>query len=101
MVDRETIFDQAKARAAETAPAPADRPIAAALTAIGFGLLVVAAFLALRWLGAAEWVAWLGAALIYGLIAYGDCLLGWRRHRAEYAEALADLKDGAPPHSVH
>jgi len=99
--DRPNIFERAKARADADAPAPAGTPIAAALTALGFGLFVIAAFFALRWLGSAEWVAWIGAACIYGLIAYGDCLLGWRRHRAEYAEALADLKSQAPPQSLH
>ncbi len=96
-----TIFDQAKARADEIAPAPADTPIAAAATAFGFGLLVVFIYFALTWLGAPYWAAWAGAAAAYAGIAYGDCLLGWNRHRAEYKEALAELKLTAPPRSMH
>jgi hypothetical protein len=97
-----TPFEQAKARADEIAPAPADTPIAAAATAFGFGLLVIFLFLAGQWLGAPDWLAWLGAAAIYAAIAYGDCLLGWNRHRAEYKQALADLKDaGAGVSSLH
>lgn len=97
-----TIFEAAKARADETAPAPQDTPIAAAATAFGFGLFVIFLFLAIQWLGAPTWAAWVGAALAYGAIAYGDCLLGWNRHRAEYRQALADLKDaGVGASSLH
>jgi hypothetical protein len=96
-----TPFDQAKARADEIAPAPQDTPIAAAATAFGFGLLVIFMFLAIQWLGAPYWVAWAGAAVAYAGIAYGDCLLGWNRHKAEYKEALEDLKASAPPRSMH
>jgi fatty acid desaturase len=96
-----TPFDQAKARADEIAPAPADTPVAAAATAFGFGLLVIFLFLAIQWLGAPDWVAWLGAAAIYAAIAYGDCVLGWNRHKAEYKEALEELKANAPPRSMH
>lgn len=85
-------FEKAKAHADEVAPAPADTPIAAAATAFGFGLLVVFLFLAFQWLGAPDWSAWLGAAAIYGAIAYGDCVLGWNRHKREYSDALAELK---------
>lgn len=96
-----TIFERAKARADEVAPAPVDTPIAAAATAFGFGLFVIFVFLALRWLGTPEWVAWVGAAAAYAGIAYGDCLLGWNRHKREYQDALADLKGQAPPRSLH
>ena len=97
-----TIFERAKARADDIAPAPADKPIVAAATAFGFGLFVVFIFLALQWLGAPDWAAWFIAALVYAGIAYGDCLLGWNRHRAEYHQALADLKDeGVGASSVH
>ncbi len=95
------IFDQAKARADAIAPAPADTPVAAAATAFGFGLLVVFIYFALVWLGAPDWAAWVGAALAYGGIAYGDCLLGWNRHKAEYKQALEDLKGQLPPRSMH
>lgn len=96
-----TIFERAKARADEIAPAPADTPIAAAGTAFGFGLLVIFMFLALQWLGAPDWAAWAGAALAYGAIAYGDCLIGWNRHREEYADALDELKAQMPPRPLH
>ena len=96
-----TPFDQAKARADEIAPAPADTPVAAAATAFGFGLLVIFLFLALEWLGAPTWVAWAGAAIAYAAIAYGDCLLGWNRHKAEYKDALEELKANAPPRAMH
>jgi hypothetical protein len=95
------IFERAKARADAIAPAPADTPVAAAATAFGFGLLVIFMFLALQWLGAPDWAAWLGAAAAYAGIAYGDCLLGWNRHKAEYKDALADLKAEAPARSMH
>ena len=96
-----TIFDQAKAHADEIAPPPADTPVVAAATAFGFGLLVIFIYFALSWLGAPYWVAWIGAAAAYAGIAYGDCLLGWNRNRAEYKDALADLKSGATPPSFH
>ncbi len=96
-----TPFDRAKARADAIAPAPADTPLAAAATAFGFGLLVIFIFLAIQWLGAPDWAAWAGAALAYAGIAYGDCVLGWNRHKAEYKDALADLKSEAPPRSMH
>ena len=95
------IFERAKTRADAIAPAPADTPLAAAATAFGFGLLVIFIFLAAQWLGAPDWVAWLAAALAYAAIAYGDCLIGWNRHKAEYRDALADLKSEAPPRSMH
>ena len=96
-----TIFDRAKAHANETAPAPVDTPVAAAATAFGFGLLVIFIFLALQWLGAPDWAAWLGAAAAYAAIAYGDCRIGWNRHTTAYKDALADLKTGAPPSAMH
>jgi hypothetical protein len=95
------IFEAAKAHTDATAPAPADTPIAAALTALGFGVFVIGVFFAIRWLGGAEWVAWIGAALIYAAIAYGDSLLGWARHRREYQQKLADLKSERSTISVH
>jgi hypothetical protein len=94
-------FEHAKARADEVAPAPVDTPLAAAATAFGFGLLVVFLFLALQWLDAPGWLAWTGAALGYAAIAYGDCLIGWNRHKREYRDALAELKDARPPQSLH
>jgi hypothetical protein len=96
-----TIFEQAKARADETAPAPQDTPIAAAATAFGFGLFVIFLFLAIQWLEATTWVAWIGAAIAYAAIAYGDCLLGWNRHRTEYKQALADLKSEGGHSALH
>ena len=96
-----TPFDQAKAHADSVAPAPADTPVAAAATAFGFGLLVIFIFLAAQWLGAPDWVAWAGAAAAYAAIAYGDCVLGWNRHKAEYKDALGELKASAPPRSMH
>ncbi len=96
-----TIFDQAQSRANEIAPAPVDTPIAAAATAFGFGVFVIFIFVALQWLGAPDWVAWTGAAAAYAGVAYGDCLLGWNRHRTEYREALADLKAQAPSPRMH
>ena len=38
---------------------------------------------------------WIAAAMLYGLIAYGDSALGWRHHRRAYRERLADLKADA------
>ena len=96
-----TIFDQAKARADEIAPPPADKPLTAAATAFGFGLFVVGLFMALQWLGVPAWIAWLASALAYGGIAYADCQLGWKRNRAEYREALEALKGEANRPSVH
>ncbi len=95
------IFERAKARADDAAPAPADRPVAAALTAFGFGLFVVGLYIAMQWLGLRDGMAWAGAAAGYAAIAYGDCHIGWQRHRREYHEALADLKEQSPPRSVH
>ncbi len=95
------IFERAKAQADSVAPAPADTPVAAAATAFGFGLLVVFLFLAFQWLGAPDWAAWLSAAVAYATIAYGDCLIGWNRHKSEYRDALADLKSGGPPRQMH
>ncbi len=96
-----TIFEQAKARADEIAPPPADKPFAAAATAAGFGLFVIGLFVALQWLGVADWLAWIGAALAYGGIAYADCQLGWNRNKAEYREAMEILKGEANRPSVH
>jgi hypothetical protein len=96
-----TIFEQAKARADEIAPPPADKPFAAAATAFGFGLFVTGLFVALEWLDIPAWVAWLGSALAYGGIAYADCQVGWNRNRAEYREALEVLKGQASRPSVH
>ena len=86
------IFEQARSRADEIAPAPVDKPIAAGLTAVGFGLLVTGIYIALIWCGLPSWMAWFGSALIYGAIGYGDSIIGWRRHRREFHEALEDLK---------
>ena len=94
-------FEQAKAHADETAPAPVDTPLAAAATAFGFGVFVIFIFLALQWLNAPDWLAWLGAAAAYATIAYGDCLIGWNRHKAAYKDALVDLKADASPRSMH
>jgi hypothetical protein len=96
-----TIFEQAKARADEIAPPPADRPLPAAATAAGFGLAVIALFVALQWLGVSAWIAWGLSALAYGGIAYADCLLAWNRNRAEYREALEALKGEASRPSMH
>ena len=95
------MFETAKAHADEVAPAPVDTPVAAALTAFGFGLAVIAVFFAIRWLGAPEWAAWIGAAAIYALVAYGDSALGWARHWRTYRDALADLKGDRPGPSLH
>lgn len=86
------IFEQAKTRADDVAPAPADKPITAGLTAVGFGLLVTGIYIALVWCGLPAWMAWIGSALIYGAIGYGDSLIGWSRHKREFHEALDDLK---------
>jgi hypothetical protein len=95
------IFEAAKAHADGTAPAPVDRPVAAALTATAFGLFVIGVFFAIRWFGVPEWVAWIAAAAIYGLIAYGDCRLGWHHHRRAYQQRLADLRAETPARSLH
>lgn len=87
------IFAQAKARADEIAPEPADKPAAAAIAAFGFGLLVTGIFIALEWMGFAVWMSWLGAAAAYAAIAYGDSVLGWSRHKRVFQEALRDLKE--------
>ena len=94
-------FEAAKTHADTEAPAPADKPIAAAATAFGFGLFVIATFFALRWLGVDEWIAWFTAAALYAAIAYGDCVLGWRAHRRAYHDRLADLKAERAGPSVH
>ncbi len=60
--------------------------------AAGFGLFVIGLFVALQWLGVADWLAWIGAALAYGGIAYADCQLGWNRNKAEYREAMEILR---------
>jgi hypothetical protein len=96
-----TTFEKAKARADEIAPPPADKPLAAAATAFGFGLLVTGLFVALEWLGFPAWIAWLGSALAYGGIAYADCQLGWNRNKREYREAMEILKGEANAPSVH
>jgi len=96
-----TIFEQAKARADEIAPPPVDKPFNAAATAFGFGLFVTGLFVALTWLGMSGWLAWIGAALAYGGVAYADCQLGWNRNRQEYREALEMLKGEADKPSVH
>lgn len=92
------IFEQAKARAHDIAPPPPDQPVAASLTAFGFGLLVVGIFIALQWLGLPVWMSWVGSAIAYGGIAYADCQLAWNRNRREVQEALADLKAGRSVH---
>ena len=96
-----TIFEQAKARADEIAPPPVDTPFAAAATAFGFGLFVTGLFVAFQWLGLSGWLAWFGAALAYGGIAYADCLLGWTRNRREYREAMEELKGRGDGPSMH
>jgi hypothetical protein len=95
------LFEQAKAQADDDAPPPVDKPVAAAATAFGFGMLVVGVFLALQGLGLPVWMAWAGSALVYGGIAYADCLFAWRRHRRAFHDALADLKDGPSARSIH
>lgn len=95
------LFEEANARALEIAPPPPDRPLAAALTAFGFGLVVVALFITLQWLGLPTWVSWTGSALAYSILAYVDCALAWTRHRREYREALEDLKGDRTAPSVH
>ncbi len=96
-----TIFERAKTRADAIAPPPPDRPIAAAATAFGFGLLVIGMFMALAWFGLPSWIAGLGSACIYGTIAYADCALGWSRNANECREALKDLKDETRTQSLH
>ena len=96
-----TIFEQAKARADEIAPPPADQPLTAAATAFGFGLFVTGMFVAFEWLGIPPWVAWLAAALAYGGIAYADCQLAWNRNKREYREAMETLKQQTATPSVH
>lgn len=95
------LFEEANARALEIAPPPPDRPWAAALTALGFGFVVVAVFITLQWLGLPTWASWTGSALAYAAIAYVDCALAWKRHRREYREALEDLKGDRTAPSVH
>lgn len=86
------IFEQAQAHTDKTAPAPVDKPLTAGLTALGFGLFVTGIYIALTWFGIASWIAWIGSALVYGAIGYGDCVLGWARHKKVFHEALDDLK---------
>lgn len=94
------IFAQAKARADEVAPQPTEKPVTAGLSALGFGLFVTGIYIALIWCGVPSWIAWIGSALVYGAIGYGDSVLGWRRHKREFHEALDELK--AQSHtSVH
>ena len=95
------IFEQASARASETAPAPIDRPLTAAATASGFGLVVIAMFVLLETIGLPGWLCWLGAAAAYGGIAYLDCMIGWNRHKRVFQDALADLKDQSSGPSLH
>ena len=95
------IFEKAKAHADDVSPPPPDQPNAAALTAFGFGLLVVGMFIALQWLGLPPWMAWIGAAVLYGAIGYLDCLMAWKRHRQEFHDALADAKEGSSRPSLH
>lgn len=87
-----SIFEQAQERANDIAPVPAEKPLTAGLSAFGFGLLVIGIFLALAWCGVPAWMAWIAAATIYGAIGYGDCVLGWSRHKRVFHEALDDLK---------
>ena len=94
-------FEQAAKIASEVAPAPPDRPLVAALTAAGFGILVVGLFVVLQSVGLSLWLCWLGSAAAYGAIAYLDCQLGWRRHRREYHVALEALKAERAGHSLH
>lgn len=96
-----TIFEQAKARADEIAPPPAEQPRTAAAIAFGFGLFVIGLFVAMQWMGLSPWVAWIAAAVVYGGIAYADCQLGWNRNRAEYRNAMDVLKGEAIRPSVH
>ena len=72
-----------------------------ALTALGFGFVVVAVFITLQWLGLPTWASWTGSALAYAAIAYVDCALAWKRHRREYREALEDLKGERAAPSLH
>ena len=96
-----TIFEQAKARADVAAPPPVDTPRMAAATAAGFGLAVIALFVALQALGVPGWIAWTASALAYGGIAYADCQMGWQRNAREYREALEELKQRPGTSSLH
>lgn len=96
-----TIFEQAKAHADEAAPSPHETPRMAAATAAGFGLAVIALFVALQWVGVPAWIAWTASALAYGGIAYADCRMGWQRNAREYRDALDGLKARPGPSSVH
>lgn len=95
------LFEEANVRALEIAPPPPDRPVAAAGTALGFGVVVVGVFITLQWLGLPTWASWTGSAVAYATIAYVDCALAWKRHRREYREALDDLKGEKAAPSVH
>ena len=95
------VFERAKAKADESAPPPADEPIAAAAVAFGFGLLVIGIYFALLWLGLSQGMAWLGAAVAYATIAYADCALAWRRYRQALRDALADLKTETDATRLH
>lgn len=95
------IFEQAKARADELAPPPHETPRTAAAIAFGFGIAVIALFIALQWVGLPQWLAWAGAALAYGAIAWADCQHGWTRNKREYREALETLKGSGSGPSVH
>ena len=96
-----TIFEQAKARADALAPPPVDTPRTAAATAFGFGVAVIGVFIVLQWLGLPLWLAWLGAALAYGGIAYADCQLAWTRNAREYREAMEEMKGRGEGPSMH
>ncbi len=95
------IFEQAAAVAREKAPPPPDQPVAAALTAAGFGVALIGLYLVFQSLGVPVWLGWAGAAAIYGGYAYADCQIGWRRHRREYQDALAMLREQGVGPSVH
>lgn len=96
------LFAAARDRAAEHAPQPADRPLAAALTAGGFGLAVIGLFIVLSWLGLPALLAWLVSAAAYAAIAWADSAVAWRRHTRAFHDALADLKDeGTHGPSIH
>lgn len=87
------LFAEARARAAEIAPEPAETPLSAALTAGGFGLAVIGLYAVLMWLGMPGWLAWLAGAAAYAAIAWADSAVAWRRHVAQVHAALADLKE--------
>jgi hypothetical protein len=38
---------------------------------------------------------------VYGLIAYGDCRLGWYHHARAYQQKLAELKADRGVGSIH